>query len=96
MRIVYIAKISDDQKKHYQMPTKTKFRWLPMRIEGVTPKMYKADITFMNGGAPNHTSKNALAYLDHKKACLLSDWPSKSTDLNPCIKYVVILFYLLH
>jgi len=45
--------------------------------------MYKEDNIFMHDGAPCHRSRQTKAYLDRKKVCVLSDWPSQSPDLNP-------------
>ena len=45
--------------------------------------MYKADITFTHDGASCNRSKNTLVYLDHKKVCLVYDWSSQYSDLNP-------------
>ena len=46
-------------------------------------EMYKEDIIFMHDGAPCHRSKQTQGFLDRKKVCVLSDWPSQSPDLNP-------------
>ena len=39
--------------------------------------MYAADSVLIQNGAPCHTSRSML-YLEMKKICLLSDWPSKT------------------
>ena len=46
-------------------------------------EMYKENSIFMHDGAPCHISKQTQAFLDRKKVCVLSDWPSQSLDLNP-------------
>jgi transposase len=44
--------------------------------------MYADDSIFMQDGAPCHTSRSTMSYLENKKICLLSDWPPQSPDIN--------------
>jgi len=45
-------------------------------------QIYSDDSVFMQDGAPCHTSRSTMAYLELKKICLLSDWPPQSPDVN--------------
>lgn len=44
--------------------------------------MYVDNSCFMQDGAPCHTSRSTMLYLEQKKICLLSDWPPQSPDIN--------------
>lgn len=44
--------------------------------------IYEDGNIFMQDGAPCHTSKSTISYLDQKKICVLSDWPPQSPDIN--------------
>jgi len=51
------------------------------------PNICKGDSIFMHDGALCHQSKKTSEYLDRTNICLLSDWPSQSTNLNPWKTY---------
>jgi len=44
--------------------------------------IYNKEFIFMQDGAPCHTSKSTMKFLDQHKICLLYDWPPQSPDLN--------------
>ena len=44
--------------------------------------MYANDSIFMQDGAPCHTTRSTMSYLDNKKICLLSYWTPQSPDIN--------------
>ena len=48
---------------------------------GLLP-VYESGNVFQQDGAPCHTSKSTIDFIEKSQICLLSDWPSQSPDLN--------------
>jgi len=46
------------------------------------PDIYSRHSVLMHDGAPCHRSMSTKLYLERKKICYISDWPSQSPDLN--------------
>ena len=52
-------------------------------IRECNAKFGQGNWVFVQDGAPSHTSKKALDYLDSQKVKVMPGWPPNSPDLNP-------------
>ena len=51
-------------------------------LESGLIKLCGPQSVFYQDNAPCHKSGSTLKYLDDKQICLLSDWPTQSSDIN--------------
>ena len=80
--LIWVAIKGDDSKIPIRCPTQLDSTAYQAVLEEGLQDMYAEDTVFMQAGAPCHTSRSTMLYLEKKKNCLFSGWSLQSPDIN--------------
>jgi transposase len=80
--MVWGAITSDGEKILIRCPDRLdSFKYQDVLNQGLH-MIYDKQKIFIQDGAPCHTSKSTIEYLERNHICYMSDWPAQSPDLN--------------